>query len=658
MALGYMRRHRRWLYIFLWLVIAAFIVLYVPALDPKAPEGSPGEVMVTVGGREITVGEFQRDYHRQRQFYERLYQGRMDEAMLRRMGLENQVLQGLITTRIVELEAQRLGIGVSDEAVARAIASAPEWQDNGQFVGTAEIRRRLDFAGMSEQDYEAEMRRRLQRETLEGLVTDGVLVSDAEAERDYRGRNEQVKLEYAFVEAERFREEVEVNDSSVAARFEEKREAYRIPERRVVRYVLLDRAVLRPLVSVTDRDIELYYQDHRDEFLEEEEACARHILVKVSAEGSGEGHPEADARRIAQTLLERVRAGADFAELARASSEDAGSSANGGDLGCFPAGRMVPEFDRAVFDLAPGEVSDLVRTSFGYHIIRLDSRREETILPLADVKERIRTIVTERKMTERGDEISQALADALAKGQTLEDAAAGQGLTVQTSEPFPKGEPKAPLASPTLAARVFEMKAGEVEKEGFALPQGAAFVELAEVQPARLPTLEEAKDRVRADLVRETAFERAHDIARQIRERAGKAGLERASAAFAVVRKETPALTGRGQPLGDLGLSVALDQVAFSLPEGELSEPLRAPGGGAPVELSEGLRGGWAVLRVLERQPYDRDAFQSEKPRIVATLQQQKQAEAFQAYIAAAQDRYVVKRRNEAYRRALGEDRY
>ena len=656
MALGYMRRHRRWLYIFLWLVIAAFIILYVPALDPTAQEGSPAEVLVTVGDREITVGEFQRDYRRQRQVYDRIYQGRLDEAMLRRFGLEDQVLQSLITNRVVELEAERLGLTVPDEAIARSIATAPEWQDGGQFVGTGEIRRRLELAGMSEEDYESALRRQLLRETLEGLVTDGVMVSEAEAEREYRRRSEQVRLEYVLVEAERFQEEVAPGEEEIAARFEDESESYRVPEKRVVRYVLLDPAVLSPLVEVTDREIELYYQDHRDEFAQEEEACARHILVKVGSGPEGEGHPEADARRIAETLLERVRAGADFGELARASSEDPGSAANGGDLGCFPPGRMVPEFDDAVFAMEPGEVSDLVRTSFGYHVIRLDSRREETTLPLEAVKDRVRQILSERKMTERGDEISQALAEALGGGRSLEEAAAANGLTVQTSEPFAKGEPPPVLPSATLAARVFEMKPGAVEKEGFALPQGAAFIALAEVQPSRLPELDEVRDAVRADIVRERALQKALELAALVRTRAEKQGLERAAAAFSLVRKETPSLTGRGQPLGDLGRGLALEQAAFSLPEGELSEPVRAPGSAGPGE-PEGRSGGWALVRVLERQGFEPAAFEDEKPRLVASLRDQKRAQAFQAYIAAAQERYTVRRHNEAYRRALGDYR-
>jgi peptidyl-prolyl cis-trans isomerase D len=642
MALGYMRRHKKWLYVFLWLVIAAFIVLYVPALDPTG-EGTPSEAVVTVAGEQISVGEFQRAYYRQRQQLARLYQGRLDENMLKQMGLEEQVLQSLVTDRLVQLEADRLDLTVSDEAVRRAIATSPEYQDDGRFIGTAELRRRLELAGMSEEAFVESLRRKLLRERLESLVGSVVTVTDAELRQEYRRRNERVELEYVLVDAGRFREEIQPTDEEIAARFESEPESYRIPEKRVVRYVLLDRQALSPLVTVTDRDVTMYYQDHRDEFRQEEEFCARHILVKVRnpEEKGGEGHDEEEARRIAQTLLERLRAGADFAALAKASSEDQGSAANGGDLGCFPSGRMVPAFDDALYELEPGETSELVRTRFGYHIIKLESRREETTLPLSEVEDRVRTLVTEEKMTQLGDEKSAAIATALARGKTLEEAAAAAGFEVRTSAPFARGETPPVLASPVLVARVFEMEPGEVSTEGFALPQGAAFIALDEVQPSRLPELDEVRDRVRADIVEETALEKAHDLASQIRDRAEKIGLERAATAANLVRKETLSPTPPGQPIGDLGTGFALDEAAFSLPEDTLSDPVRTADG-------------WAILRVTKREGFNAEAFEREKPRIEAALRQQKQGEVFEAYLRAARGRYEIRRNPEAYRRALG----
>jgi parvulin-like peptidyl-prolyl cis-trans isomerase-like protein len=192
-------------------------------------------------------------------------------------------------------------------------------------------------------------------------------------------------------------------------------------------------------------------------------------------------------------------------------------------------------------------------------------------------------------------------------------------------------------------ARVFGMKPGQTEKEGFALPQGAAFVSLAEVQPPRTPTLADVHDKVRADLVDEGAFERARAAAAAVKAKAEKDGLEKAASAAGLVRKETPSLTGRGQPLGDLGTGAVLEEAAFSLPERQLSDPVRTSAG-------------WAVVGVLEKKPFEPAAYASQKGEIAASLRQQKQQELFRAFLTAARDRYEITRNAKAYARALGQE--
>ena len=642
MALGFMRRHRRWLYVFLWLVIAAFIILYIPAFQ-GVDAGSPGEVLAKVGSLPITVGEFQKSFQSQRRFYERLYEGRLDPAAFRRLGLEEQTFDALVTERLIALEARRLGLSVSDEAVKRTLETSPEFQEGGRFLGGEEIRRRLEMQGVTVQEFEQSLRQKLLRESLEGLLTDGLTVSDEEAEREFRRRTEQVKLEYVLVDAGRFRTESAPSEDEVKARFEGKRESYRIPEKRVISYVMLDTETLKPRVAVTDRDLDAYYQEHREELKQEGEACAAHILVKVkSSPQAPEGHSEEEARKIAQGLLGQVKGGADFAALAKKASEDQGSAPNGGDLGCFPRGRMVPAFDEAVFAMQAGQVSELVHSNFGFHLIKLNSIKEEQIPPLSQVKERVRQIVTAQKVQLLADQKAGALAAALGRGRTLEEAAKEQGLTVQKSAPLARGETRPPLTSPTLVARAFEMKAGEVEKEGFPLPQGAAFIALAEVQPSRLPELKEAADRIKNDLTDEKAFAKAKAVAEALKAKAEKQGLDKAAAGSGLVRKETPALTGRGAPLGDLGTGAALEEVAFRIPEKVLSDPVRTAGG-------------YAVLRVVERKAFDPAAFATQKAQITASLRQQKRNELFRAYLNQARDRYPVDRRAEVLKRVMGQ---
>jgi peptidyl-prolyl cis-trans isomerase D len=640
MALGFMRRHRWWLNWFLVLIIAAFILLYVPAFL-KTDTGAPGEVLADVGGMPITRGEFTQAYQRQRQMYEQMYQGRLDPSVLRSLGLEQRTLDGLVSQRLVALEAKRLGLRVDDETVARRLATMPEFQQNGRFIGAGEIRRWLNMRGVTEEQFADELRQRILGEQLEALVTDGVSVSPAEAEQEFRRRHEQVKLEYVLVDAARFREGQTVADDEVKARFESAKETYRIPERRIVSYVLADEAGLSSRVSVTDREIEAYYQAHRDEFKREEETCASHILVKVKqGPEAKEGHSDEEARKIAQGLLDQVKAGKDFAEVAKKSSEDQGSAAQGGSLGCFGRGRMVPDFENAAFALKGGETSDLVKSPFGYHIIRVTEHKEETVAPLEQVKPRIRQTLLGERARALVEEKLAGMSDAVRRRKSLEDAARDQGLGVQKSPPLERGKPVPPLASPVLLARVFELKKGEVAPEPFAVGTGYAFVALDDVQPSRIPELKDVEARVRADLVQEKALARAREAAAQVRAKAEKDGLDKAASALGLVRKETPALVGRGQPLSELGSSAALEETAYSLPEKTLSEPVRAAGG-------------WAVVRVLEKKPFDPAAFEKDKPSITASLREEKKQQLFQAFLEQARQRYPVERNLSALQRAV-----
>lgn len=640
MALGFMRRHRRWLYVFLWLVIGAFVILYIPAFQ-QAEQTGAGELLARVGGLPITVGEFQRAYIRQRQMYERLYQGRMDEATLRSLGIEQQVLDGLVSERLVRLEAQRLGLTLDDQALARAIADAPDLAEGGKFIGAAELRRRLELQGVSLAEFEEQRRVRLLAGRLQALVTDAVGVTPAEAEAEFRRRTEQLRAEYVFVDAARFRAEQSASDAEIRARFEAKKESYRLPERRVVSYLLIDPEPLRSRVTITEADLQAYHEQHRDEFKEEEQVCAAHVLVKLQGDAGGEGHPDAEARSLAQALLTKLRGGADFATVAKASSEDKGSAEAGGDLGCFPRGRMVTEFDNAAFGLDAGATSDLVKTPFGYHIIRVQSRREETLLPLGQVKERIRQALLAQRVRALVEERVGAVSAALQRGRSLEEVARAQGLSVQKSAPMKRGEGVAPLSSSVLAARAFELKRGEVDPEPFPLPRGWAFISLAEIEPPRLPELKEIEGEVKAGLIEEKCLEKVLSLAQELKARAAPAGLERAAAALGLVRKETPSLVGRGQALGDLPAGRALDEAAYALAEKTLSDPVR-------------VEGGYALLRVLERKAFDPAAFEAQKASLTASLREQKRERLFQAYLAEARRRFPLERRSEVFQRILG----
>jgi peptidyl-prolyl cis-trans isomerase D len=636
MALALLRRHKRWLYVFLWVVILSFVILYIPSFDPQQRQLEE-DTLATVGGETIRSREFQSAYVEQIRRYQAMSQGRLDDAMIERLGLRDQVLSGLVSQRIQELEARRLGISIDDATVARAITEDPQLQSNGAFVGAEALKRFLQSQGKTLPDFEEEVRRQLQRQRLGQLVSDGVRVSDAEVEAEFRRRTDLVRAEFVHVDAARFEAESQPTDAEIAARFESRKEAYRLPERRRLSYVLVDPVALRSKVVVQGTEIEAYYRNQASEFETPEQLCASHVLVKVRSEGSTEGHEEAEARRRAESALARIRRGEAFATVAKAVSEDS-SAANGGSLGCFPRGQMVPEFEVAAFALAAGATSDIVKTSFGFHIIRKESLIPAGVTPIEQARNRIQATLQDSKARQMATEQATRIADGISRGQTLEALAQEQGLTVQKSEPVAPGAGVAPLFDPGLLAAAFELKAGQTARDAYPAGAGAAFFRVDEILPAKIPDLSEVRDRVRADALKAKAKERARAVAATVSAASRASTLARAAAAQKLERRESGGLLARAQAFSGIPTSEAFETAAFALEPGVVSDPIETAAG-------------FAVVRVVEKKQSDRAAFEAQKDSLRESLARQRKQEFFQSYMQTLIDRYPVERNAQAMAR-------
>ena len=276
-------------------------------------------------------------------------------------------------------------------------------------------------------------------------------IADQEVEQEYRRRNDKVKLALVTFPADTFKPDVTATDTEVASYFEAHKESFRIPEKRKIRYLLVDVEALRAKVTVAQADIERAYTDNITQYTTPEQIRASHILLKT------EGKDDAAVKTRAEALLKQARSGADFADLAKKNSEDEGSAAKGGDLDFFGRGRMVPEFDTAAFALKAGEISELVKTQYGYHIIKLVEKKEGASRPLADVRQQLTDqIAVERAQTQAAD-LAQSLQSQITKAADLDTAAAARGLKVEESGYFGREEPILSLgASPEVAARAFD----------------------------------------------------------------------------------------------------------------------------------------------------------------------------------------------------------
>ena len=632
MALAFLRRHRRWFFVFLWVVILAFVILYIPNLDPATRLAD--STVATVGGRAIQASDFQKQYLRQRRQFLNLNQG-VDESMLERMGLREQVLSTMVREQLEGLEAKRLGFQVDDQAVIKAITEDPQLQTDGRFVGSATLTRLLQQQGMTVADFESEVRRQLKTQRLREAVTDGVSVSDAEVSAEFRRRSELIHAEYVHIPLAQFEAGIQPTDEEIRARFDSNKDRYRQPERRVLSYLLVDPIELRAKVLPTGAEVESYYRANAAEFTTPPQVCGRHILLKVKPGATAEkGHEDLEARTLAEGALARLKKGEPFEKVAKETSEDS-SAQNGGSLGCFSKEQMAPEFSSAAFALQPGAMSDLVKSSFGYHIIKVDTTLPGSTQPLDQARKRIEAQMQDSKSRDLASQKAEAVAQALKANQTLEQVATAQGLAVKKSEPLQLGKGSGVLTSPVLLSQAFELKAKETSKDGFPAGAGAAFIRLDEILPTKTPELSEVKDEVKKDLIRVMAREKARESAKALVADAERTDLAKAAIKAKLTRVETKGLVGRGQAFTEIPQSSLLEDQVFDLGEKKLSSPLDTPSG-------------VAIARVLEKKSSDETALVQQRDSIRESLVSAKKDRLFSSYLQTLTDRYPISRNAQA----------
>ena len=632
MALAFLRRHRRWFFVFLWVVILAFVILYIPNLDPATRLAD--STVATVGGRAIQASDFQKQYLRQRRQFLNLNQG-VDESMLERMGLREQVLSTMVREQLEGLEAKRLGFQVDDQAVIKAITEDPQLQTDGRFVGSATLTRLLQQQGMTVADFESEVRRQLKTQRLREAVTDGVSVSDAEVSAEFRRRSELIHAEYVHIPLAQFEAGIQPTDEEIRARFDSNKDRYRQPERRVLSYLLVDPIELRAKVLPTGAEVESYYRANAAEFTTPPQVCGRHILLKVKPGATAEkGHEDLEARTLAEGALARLKKGEPFEKVAKETSEDS-SAKNGGSLGCFSKEQMAPEFSSAAFALQPGAMSDLVKSSFGYHIIKVDTTLPGSTQPLDQARKRIEAQLQDSKSRDLASQKAEAVAQALKANQTLEQVATAQGLAVKKSEPLQLGKGSGVLTSPVLLSQAFELKAKETSKDGFPAGAGAAFIRLDEILPTKTPELSEVKDEVKKDLIRVMAREKARESAKALVADAERTDMAKAAIKAKLTRVETKGLVGRGQAFTEIPQSSLLEDQVFDLGEKKLSSPLDTPSG-------------VAIARVLEKKSSDETALVQQRDSIRESLVSAKKDRLFSSYLQTLTDRYPISRNAQA----------
>jgi peptidyl-prolyl cis-trans isomerase D len=573
------------------------------------------EVVATVNGENISRTELDRvSENLARSFREMSPNAAFPPELLR-----SQALDQLITATLFRQEAQKLGLQATDEELRDAITRIPVFQVDGRF-SKEQYLRTLQANRRSPGEFEEAQREQVLNTKLQDLITAGAHVSSTEVRERYRHDNERVNLRYVKVSADSFAPSITPTDAEIEAYYNANKETFREPERARIEYVLFAAKALGAQITPSDEDIQARYDANPDDYRKPEEVHARHILFKIPPNGTPE---QKDAARAQATdVLKQLEAGGDFAALAQQHSQD-GTASSGGDLGWFGRGRMVPQFEQAAFTLAPGSLSNIVETQFGFHIIKVEEKRPEGVESVAEARPKIISAIQNERGREAALQAAEAAHDRLMDGTNLQALAAEGKLTIQTPPPFAATESIPGLADDReMVKQVYETAVGEVGEIATVDP-GYVVFRVVERLDSAVPELAAIRLRVegavRTERSRAQAKEKAEALLKRLQE---SKDLDALAGAEGLKVEETGPVGRRGAYVPGLGNVSALKNDAFVL---TAESPI------APAVYATESDSVIAVLK--ERMPADEAAFAEQEKQLGAQTRRQVEVTVMQQFV-------------------------
>lgn len=509
-----------------------------------------------------------------------------------------QVLNQMVTEKAVIYEARRLGLDVPPDELAAELAQNPQFFPEGKFIGDDEYRGLVETRfNMTVPQFEEKYRDSLVSEKLRRVVTAGVTVGEDEIVREFHRRNDKFRFDYVALKTEDVKKTLEPSEAEINDFFQKNKQRYQVAERRQFRFVFGDTNKLRDTLSVEDSELQRYYKDNSDRFRVPDRAKVSHVLFKTVGKNPQEIE---EVRKKAEGVLEKARKGEDFAALAKQNSDDAATSGKGGDLGWIVRGQTVPEFEKTAFTLETGRIGDVIKTTYGFHIVKVHERERAHQQSFEEVRGQILPQVRQEKAMRAAEQLAEKAEGALRKQQpersapglpgNLQGIAGQLGLPVMDSGLIKRGDPLPQAgSSPQAEDALFSgnLKQGQLTSV-LQAPNGFIIAQLAQVSPAHPAELAEVRDQVISEWKNERATQVAAERMKQLAEQARIGDLKKAAATQKLTMK-TSELVARDGSIPDAGAAAALIEAAAAMKAGDV---------GAPVASTDGQ----VVFRLVEKQ--------------------------------------------------------
>ncbi|MGB9237157.1 MAG: peptidylprolyl isomerase [Terriglobales bacterium] len=585
--------------------------------------GPRAGVLATVGDEEVTVLEVQRQARLMLQ-----RQGSSAQASMLMPFFAGQAAQQMINEKALVVEARRLGLQATDEELRDELEHGQlgaELFPGGKFVGQEQYEDFVQRVGMTVPQFETLEKEYIVIHKLQALISDSAFVSDAAVRAEFEHRNTKVKFEYAVITQADILKDLHPTDVELKAFYDRSKATYNnsIPEKRQIKYILVDSAKIGAANPVSEQDLQAYYDQHRDEYRVADQVKVRHILIKTPLPGPDGKEDEkavADTRAKAESVLKELKAGGDFGKLAEKYSEDPGSAKNGGELGWIGRGRTVPEFEKAAFSLAKGQTSDLIKSSYGFHIINVEDKQEAHLKLLGEVKGEIQEKVKQQKVTRATEAAANNLLSA-ARTTGLDQAASSKGQAAITTEFISHSDALPGLGpSPQLMDAVFN-ESDKAPPDMVQVSQGYVVFQLLAIRPPATPTFEEARARVENEFKNQRASMLLQQKTQELSDRArADHDLKKAAKELGATVKTSDLVASDGQ-VPDIGAMTGAASAIFALKPGEVSGPIPAGANGV-------------VAQLLETQAPTEQEFAQKKDEIRQSLVEGKQNELFGLFVS------------------------
>jgi len=588
------------------------------------PNAATAGVVATVSGEEVTTNAVQREA---KQMLSQQFPRGGPQASSLLPYFAQRAADNLISEKVLLVEAQRMGFKATDDDVREYMRHGQLGQilfPNGIFIGQQQYEDFVSRNNLTIPQFEELVKQDILMNKLRDLVASSATVTDAEVRKQFEKQNTKVKFDYAVIKKDDILKSLHPTDTELRAFYDRNKNSYvnSIPEKRQLKYVVIDNARMLAQTQVSPDELKSYYEQHRDQYLVPEQVNVRHILIKTPLPGpDGKVDPKAldAARAKAQDVLKQVKAGGNFADLAKKYSEDPGSAKNGGSLGWIGKGRTVPEFEKAAFSLPKGETSDLVQSSYGFHIIHIDDKQESHVKTFDEVKSQIEPLLKQQRAAQASQrETDLLLADA--RSTSLEKAAAKQGLQVITTD-FVDSKALLPGigSDPQFMSTVFSQNQNAPPDEA-QIHQGYAIYQVTAIKPPSTPTFDEIRGRVEQEFKNERAAQLLTQKTQELSDRAkADHDLKKAAKELGAAYRSSDFVPPDGQ-VADIGSMTGSASVAFTLKPGEISGPVNTGNTGA-------------VLTVTERQAPTEQDYAAKKDQIRESVLQQQQAEVFNLFL-------------------------